>query len=725
MTRKFPTLSCRLPSGRALAVIFLLLALTTLVQAQQPIAELGSWPPGALTLLVGLWLAVQSIIGGDFDATPSLCIRPLIHLIPGLKVMLWSREPMGTIIKSLVFSNCAMPQGVPTESKIGRHDVHDGIWEWDILTIYNREMGRVPQPNVSVPHTVAPKVPQFELIEGNKEEKSEKDDSPTVVSERRGEENGDKVESVSPVKLAEGEAGKSKSSSGVVVSVERRDDPEEECRFKMTIKTPESSNLDVHLTFTVLTSSKDPHSELSNVHSTLWEALGKPNTDKFLQYWRCLQAYQSTRTLHHMLPKNSKARDIDTSNLPEEQLPDLDDNETLQIFIGNPPNHSNEAVIGAFMQDKALKVKHLMALLRYVKIFPKPLYANPLVPLLWWWVEGKAGEQDNMFFTLPEIKIQETPTRPGPYKTSTVKQPTFRSTPKSPTATRRPKLLSWLWARDYTEPNIEAPVVPTASNNITPAPTFCEIELLEGIPVIDGSDFFGFARFPWIVSTIFGIVITFFTAIAGTSNPNLATAIGLLVLRPYSNDNNYRDAGVPPSWNGRRQIRWGDYRCGIFNGPTQVRVGNIGNSIYRFTILMAVAWLTWYWRAPLRDALSFKEIQAVQPWVMWVAFLLEAISTVWIFIGTWILYSWEQYRIAVAAFITGVAEGCVAGLMLWYLLTGHGLKAIFFAAEACLGTAALYGGLTVIGAESNSGAIQLGCLIFWAHMVAVSCFQWN
>lgn len=284
---------------------------------------------------------------------------------------------MGTIIKSLVFSNCAMPQGVPTESKIGRHDVHDGIWEWDILTIYNREVGRVPQ---------------FELVKGNKEEKSEKDDSPTVVSERCGEENGDKVESISPVKFAEEEAGKSKSS-GVVVSVERRDDPGEECRFKMTVKTPESSNLDIHLTFTALISGNYPCNELSIAHNTLWEALEKPNTDKFLQYWRCLQAYQATRTLHHMLPKNSKARGIDTSNLPEERCQDLDDDETLQVYIGNPPNRSNEAVIGAFMQDKALKVKHLMALLRYVKIFPKPLYANPLVPLLWWWVEGKVGSR--------------------------------------------------------------------------------------------------------------------------------------------------------------------------------------------------------------------------------------------------------------------------------------------------------------------------------------------
>lgn len=96
-----------------------------------------------------------------------------------------------------------------------------------------------------------------------------------------------------------------------------------------------------------------------------------------------------------------------------------------------------------------MKARHLLATLIYVQNFPEAMEVNPLIPLLWWWTEGKTWPTDNVFFTLPQLKIRR------------------------PTST--------------------APV--TGWPGRKPIPTYCVISLSEGIVEVDGNDYYGSARF--------------------------------------------------------------------------------------------------------------------------------------------------------------------------------------------------------------------------------------
>lgn len=156
------------------------------------------------------------------------------------------------------------------------------------------------------------------------------------------------------------------------------------------------------------------------------------------------------------------------------------------------------------------------------------------------------------------------------------------------------RLMDFLYPRNpnndnmfFTLPPIQAQGLEGAESR---APTRCEVKLSEGLPQIDGISYYGLPRIPWVYSTVIGVLVTFFTSLAGGSNPCFAASIGLLLLRPYNNDYNFHNAGCPPSWNGRRRVRWNDSvgpnACGIFSGYTHIRVGNTGNGIFRLTILM-------------------------------------------------------------------------------------------------------------------------------------------
>lgn len=644
MAWKLPELPPRFRLSHRVIVALLLLTLATLAHAQQPVAELGSWPPGTLTLFVGLWLGNHAVMTGAFDAIPPICLVPLVYWVPGMKILMWAKEPMGVAIKSLVFSNYPVPHDVPEESKT---DDGCGIWEWDILSIH--KTGHAPR---------------------------------FLLEQEDGEDKGG----------------------------EKR-----EREFKMTIKAPKSSNLDIHLTFMAKIPDKNLNGTdealrlgLENAHDTLWKDLDNPSADQLLLCWYGLRAYQATRTLHHMWCENTKAsREKYTSEQITSYVGHYKDrdlqtfvggNEKIQIFITDAPTNSGEVSNGAYMLNSILSLKHLVAMLIYTENFPEPLEVNPLVPLLWWWSKGYLSREDNLFFALPPSEIQKSSKKPS----------TVVLTPTIPGAS--------------SQQNTGLGAEPI------PAPTCCVIPLSQGIPEIDGGGGV-IPRIPWIWSIATGATITFFTSIIGSSNPSLATSIGLLMLRPCNNDANHIDAGRPPSWNGRKRIRWSNgansYSCGVFSGRTRVRIGNLGNGASRSTILIIVAWLAWYWQTELRQQLSFAETKPPQKWVMWIAFAIEALLAVVMLFGARVYYKWDQYIAAIGVFAGGIHISAVAGLMLWHLRTGEGLPALFCMSELFSFLLTIPCSITIIGVGSKSMPIQAMCTGFWIHVVVSSCFRWR
>lgn len=482
-------LQCFCPSDKVFVALFLfLLRLVTVVQAQQPASELGTWPAGAITLFVGS-LARK-------PGRHHRCFRFRLDYMPkatcpgdsGPEIPPVGRATLGNGGQfACVFRLCDTA-GVPQASKTV---TGDGVWEWDVLSIY---------------HTATPRSPKFEEV---------KPDGENDATERE------------PV---------------------------------MTVRTPPSNNIDIHLGFRIKKSRKN----LDEVHNTLLEDLDNPTADKLLQYWHGLQSYLTTKTVDHMLPTDKDNGTIFDHNsislavqyYSNRKLSEWDaGKEKLTVFVAASPTEENETGHIASMLYDALSMKHLVAMLIYVQQFPGPLQVNPLVQLLWWWSQGKLRCSDNMFFTLPPAEIQQL-------------------------------------QRPSKSPNTLADV---------PTPTCCKIPLSVGLCCVDGGGSHK-PRISWIW------IINFFASLTGTSNPSLATSVGLLLLRPANNDNNWRDFGQPPSWNGRRRIRWSDgdnvYACEIFSGSTQVRIGNIGSSVYRCIGLMMVSWFAWGWRDELQPRFS-------------------------------------------------------------------------------------------------------------------------
>ncbi|KAF8544988.1 hypothetical protein BDD12DRAFT_800776 [Trichophaea hybrida] len=419
-------------------VLFVTLSGSAFVAAQQPVAELGTWPSGAFTLLVGLWLVGRVMMNGDFDTVLPICTRSITLQIPGLKQIFWIQDQLGVSIGSLVLSSQQYPSRLYNGPPFSRTTDHGGIWEWDKLTMYKVK----ERPTVSFL-------------------RSRKAQTPT---------------------------------NSVDI-------------FEMDIPPPEKSNLSLKLTFTT-----NENTNIVKATQDLFQALfqhpkrGPESTDMFLQYWRALQFYQHTGDSDQKWSGDIQGESfniLDTVKSYRDKVLEIDKwcdrKRTLRVFVRDAPIASNEVTVGAMLLENAIEAGQLVALLIYVQNFPDECEVNPLIPLLLRWTEGKLSPSDNFVFTLSPIKIKQ------------------RNPPHEP--------------------------------NVSLAVRYCEIDLSDGTTEIDGLTYFGSSRYPWIASTLCGIVITFFASIASASTPNLATAIGLLLLRPYTNDCNYADAGSPPSWN--------------------------------------------------------------------------------------------------------------------------------------------------------------------------------
>lgn len=124
--------SCPRPSS-PLLLLFFFAALFTTVYAQQPVSDIGTWPPGAATLLVGLWLGSQAIMAQDYDCVPPAFLVRLLRLFPTQPL---TKNWMGNGVKSLVLSQSRQPkQPKPTANSAWTDQ--GGFLEWDVLTVYN------------------------------------------------------------------------------------------------------------------------------------------------------------------------------------------------------------------------------------------------------------------------------------------------------------------------------------------------------------------------------------------------------------------------------------------------------------------------------------------------------------------------------------------------------------------------------------------------------------
>ena len=74
------------------------------VQAQQPLAEIGGWPSGALTLLVGAWLSIQCLSESKYDVLPTILFARILHRITALRRLLTSDIPFGSLTKEVVLT---------------------------------------------------------------------------------------------------------------------------------------------------------------------------------------------------------------------------------------------------------------------------------------------------------------------------------------------------------------------------------------------------------------------------------------------------------------------------------------------------------------------------------------------------------------------------------------------------------------------------------------------
>ena len=255
--------------------------------------------------------------------------------------------------------------------------------------------------------------------------------------------------------------------------------------------------------------------------------------------------------------------------------------------------------------------------------------------------------------------------------------------------------------------------------------TYYEINLSEGDVYIDGGGYLGSQRYAWIWSTVVGALITFFVSLGGTANPSFATALGLSLLRPYSNDDNYTDAGSPLTWSGRRRVRWNvDKACGIFSGQTKLRLGKTGNSLSRGCIFFLISWAAWYWRVALRAALAFDKPIDAATWVKWVAVVLEAHAALWMFLGAYFYYIRRVFSVVVVNVIAGVHVTLVTMMMVDTLKSGKGYPRLFYVSEAFTITGCMITGQTFVGAGSEHVYVHHAVTLYWSHIVAASCFTY-
>ena len=674
--------------GHASTAIFSAFLWIDLVQAQQPLAELGGWPAGAFTALGGSWLCIKCLSESKYDVLPTILFARFLHIIPSLREKLRSDENFGSLMKEVVLTTIEYSnKGV--------------IQEWDALIVISKQDVKVQSHGDSFTFR------QTESTGGDSTEKRRKPD------------------------LEEGSIGDS---------------------FEIEIITG----------FNMAGFEQAARLLLRRLGLAKKDDI-KPRLGKLLRLWRALQIYQqyrkqtrwssalprtSGRSLGHSEINDNVDYYINllnwTSSEPNESLNEEDDTEEddageddahskhlsalkrtkMTIHYPDAPYRENEVPVGATAEEYAVSAKDIAIMLAFTEHVCGDRYKgiNPLILCIWIWTQGRLHPSDNLLITLPPSTqfIYPQPELPS------LKPPPTPETESLPAMEPRTNSTSEATSQLVVEsqPAVElaSPTPYEKPHLLSRAPNVLDLSGIDW--EVDGGTFMNVWKVLWVLSVVSSALIAFFVILSNGGHPNFATTLGLLFGRPYSIDSNSQDSGYPPSWNGRRQLRWGTgYACGVFKGKFYKRMGPTGNSLFRTTFVYAVSWATWCWRRPLQSSLNFKPSQPSSTWVLWVAVLFECAGTIACFFGIIMLANWGQTKAAFACALNFVSFSIVCALMFRSLIWKEGHDTLFWYSELGVGTAILYAAVIHCGVGPSHGPFVWYNAMVWIHTVASSCFS--
>jgi hypothetical protein len=642
-----------------------------LVQAQQPLAELGGWPAGAFTLLGGVWLCIRCLSEQKYDVLPTILFARFLHKVPFLRGLLRSNEQFGNLTKEVIL----------TSIKYSKSCV---IQEWDALIVISKPV------DVRF-HSGSFVFRQTELRKEHQLRESERDPEVVSADDPNAEGNAFEVEVITKVDM------------------DKFDRVAELLLQRLEHLPPNGKDV--------------------------------PLVGKLLRLWRGLQIYQQypqqTRwdpPLERATGKSYGHSEIDNrvesylklmSAYPEQISTEIDyPTETPRMQIHYPDAHyaENELPVGATAKESAVSADEISLLLAFTEYVcgDRNRAINPLILCIWLWMKGKLHPSDNLLIKLPPSTqfIYPQPDLTPKALLSEPQNQTHPSPPevKSPEVTTQPAAESPPPVKSALPTPSEEPLVLSRAPNI--------LDLSGEDWEVDGDTFLNVWKVIWVLSLLSSALIAFFVILSGGGNPNMATTLGLLFCRPYSIDSNPQDSGYPPSWNGRRRLRWGSgYSCGVFKGTFYKRMGPTGNSLFRATTVHAVSWVTWIWRKQLQTSLNFTQSKPSSIWVLWVAVVLECMATAACFYGTFFLMNLRQRK---AAFVCGLNFVCVSVmcvLMFRYLISDVGHETVFWCSEMGIAIAIFYPAVIHRGIGPSHGPFVWYTAIVWIHIIASSCFS--
>ncbi|KAG0133214.1 hypothetical protein HOY82DRAFT_590806 [Tuber indicum] len=450
--------------------------------------------------------------------------------------------------------------------------------------------------------------------------------------------------------------------------------------------------------------------EFHRVTSILFGGGGLPDQDasNLMRRWHAMKQYLTTRQAgmvpsgftndfeelqRHWMEKMTGIQAPQNPRPGSQPPPGLDrlSKQSVTVFFPEAPCRPGELAPNAGIDETSVTLADLAIMLAYNKalireraapgntaLAKRSLVVNPLLPCLWLWKENKLDLTNNLCITFPPAEL-------------------FPVTDEGRNGTRIDVLL-----------------------DLHPQNGYQEWE-------VDGFNIYGFGNLPWFLGTLCSCVISFFVSVASNSTPTLSAAIALYFSIPYSCDNNHRDMGWPPSWNGRVRLRWGDpdpsqgYACGIFSGAFRKRMGKTGTSIPRATLVLLVCVLSWTWKSELRTALGFQN-SGVSRWVQMVGGTLETFVTISALFSFPILFAWKMNKHAFIC-IAGSLFAVANTVLMWlWIFRGIGLLPLRILGE--LGAMVLFSVFSsaqLVGIGYVNGATTLFVVYSWFHYVAISC----
>jgi hypothetical protein len=529
-----------------------------LVRAQEPTGELGPWPSGSLTLLVGMWLAVTCLSQSRLDVLPPTMLACILHEVPIIRRFFtldrsesildcilrrkfpWLHNPHPvSLIKQLVFTGI-------------NHAGRPVAQEWDALVLLS---GGV----------------QYEM-------------SDQAVTLHLPDQIGGCIEAAND--------SEKKLHLQVTTGLDMR-------KF--------SKCVDRLLKELVPPIEPDPLSS------------SFPN-DRLLFLWAGLRAYQrhpnqlrSAADEHNNLLRRGvnyyrPVLDPDDipPNYPEGEATNTNMTATIPLYISGSQCAEKEMLLDAGNPRLLrLSARHLSFMLGFVEIvcgdWRRPI--NPLIFYIWTWMQGQETLSDSMVIQFPPSIRFEYPQAAG------------------------------------AEPN-------------THSGSAYVLDLSEEYHIdVQGGGYY-LSLGIWFLNVFSSFLVAFFAIVSG-AKPNLATTLGLLFAQPYMlSSSSFRDIGGLPSWNGRKQVRWGKgFKCGLFGGKYHRRQGPSGNSRFRASILYAASWIIWGFRSRLRTTLHFGQPCPAPTWVQAAAYYLEIIAMcIWL-TGFFATFLSRVHLIQVIAFI--------------------------------------------------------------------------